>query len=170
MDSKAVTILFAACAVSAASAQEINLAEAEKLYEKECMVCHGVVTWKDAKAQTPRGAQQRTQLAVAQRATMHDITGAVAPTPTPIHGQRIAIAPPYGPNLRGVIGRPAGSIEGFQYSPNFLNALKGMIWTEEALDVWLTSTQKWVPGVYMYYSQKDADIRRKIITYLKANK
>ena len=82
---------------------------------------------------------------------------------------RIAVAPPYGPNLRGVYGRPAGTVKGFVYSSAFLKSLKGMEWNDAALDVWITNPQKWVPGVYMFYKQPDAEVRRKIILYLKAN-
>lgn len=82
---------------------------------------------------------------------------------------RIAVAPPYGPNLRGVYGRPAGTVPGFVYSSAFLKSLKGMEWNDAALDVWITNSQKWVPGVYMFYKQTDPEVRRKIILYLKAN-
>ena len=40
---------------------------------------------------------------------------------------------------------------------------------DASLDVWITNTQKWVPGVYMFYKQPDPAVRRKIILYLKAN-
>ncbi|MDP2322690.1 MAG: hypothetical protein Q8N51_01495, partial [Gammaproteobacteria bacterium] len=82
---------------------------------------------------------------------------------------RLAVSPPYGPSLRGVYGRPAGSVEGFSYSNTFLQTLKGMEWNEATLDVFLTNTQTWVPGIYMFYKQRNADVRRKIIQYLKAN-
>ena len=48
-------------------------------------------------------------------------------------------------------------------------SLQGMEWNEAALDVWMTNPQAWVPGVYMFYKQKDPEIRRKILVYLKAN-
>jgi len=82
---------------------------------------------------------------------------------------QLAFAPPFGPNLRGVYGRPAGSVAGFQYSNTFTKTLKGMEWNDAALDVWITNPQAWVPGVYMFYKQPDPEIRRKIILYLKAN-
>ena len=85
------------------------------------------------------------------------------------HGERFAFAPPYGPNLRGVYGRRAGTVQGFTYSRAFLHALQGMVWNRSTLDVWLTSTQAWVPGVRMFYKQPDPEIRRKIIMYLQAN-
>jgi cytochrome c len=68
-----------------------------------------------------------------------------------------------------VYGRLAGSVEGYQYSKTFLSALKGMEWNEAALNVWITNPQAWVPGVYMFYKQPDAEVRRKIILYLKAS-
>jgi cytochrome c2 len=34
--------------------------------------------------------------------------------------------------------------------------------------VWITDPQAWVPGVYMFYKQRDVEVRRKIIEYLKA--
>jgi hypothetical protein len=82
----------------------------------------------------------------------------------------LAFAPPFGPNLKGVYGRPAGSVKDFQYSSVFVKTLKGMEWNDASLDVWITNTQAWVPGVYMFYKQPDAQIRRKIILYLKANR
>ena len=66
---------------------------------------------------------------------------------------KLAVAPPYGPHLRGIVGREAGAVEGFIYSKAFLKALKGTQWDEAALDKWLTSPQKMVtlseqpPGV-----------------------
>ena len=89
--------------------------------------------------------------------------------PQQIIDTRIAFAPPFGPNLRGIVGRPAGSVEGYTYSNTMLKTLKGMEWTEAALNVWITNPQAWVPGVYMYYKQADPEIRRKIILYLKSN-
>ena len=39
-----------------------------------------------------------------------------------------------GPNLYGVIGRPAGSVEGFRYGPDLVAAgEKGLTWTEAEL-------------------------------------
>ena len=101
---------------------------------------------------------------------MTDVGGHLAlgvNTPTASR-ELMAFAPPFGPNLRGIYGRQAGTKENYNYSPAFLDALKGMEWNSSTLDVWLTSTQVWVPGVRMYYKQDDPEIRRKIILYLKA--
>jgi Cytochrome c len=153
--------MLALAGTSLALAQDAEMGESKKLYEKECLVCHGT----NVAAVTI----QRQLLARAHAphfsATLVDAgddSGLGVP-------DRLAVAPPFGPNLRGIIGRPAGGVEGFHYSEPFLKSLKGMIWDEASLDVWMTSTQRWVPGVTMYYSQKNADVRRKIIDYLKAN-
>jgi hypothetical protein len=89
--------------------------------------------------------------------------------PHRVADERRAFAPPYGPNLRGIYERPAGTVPGYPYSRTFLQTLHGMIWNDSSLDVWLTDTQAWVPGVRMFYAQSDPEIRRKIILYLKAN-
>lgn len=70
-----------------------------------------------------------------------------------------------GPHLRGVVGRKAGSVEGFQYSA----ALKGadFAWDEEKLDAYLTNPQNVVKGGVMQYRQSKQDVRQKVIDYLK---
>ncbi len=82
---------------------------------------------------------------------------------------RLAFAPPYGPPLRGVYGRPAGSVTDFSYSRAFKRALHGVVWNRETLDAWITDSQKRVPGALMFYKQPAPEIRRQIITYLKAH-
>ena len=43
-----------------------------------------------------------------------------------------------GPNLYGVIGRVAGSVEGFRYGPSLVEAgEKGLVWDEETLVAYL---------------------------------
>jgi cytochrome c len=49
-----------------------------------------------------------------------------------------------GPSLWGVVGRKAGSIEGFKYSKANLNS--GLVWTEEQLFTYLEAPQRTVPG------------------------
>ena len=83
--------------------------------------------------------------------------------------ERIAVAPPYGPPLRDVYRRQAGSVPGFAYSRAFKSILQGVVWDRGTLDVWITDSQAWVPGSIMFYKQPDPDIRRKIIAYLEAH-
>ena len=73
-----------------------------------------------------------------------------------------------GPRHAGVVGRRAGSVPGFAYSP----ALKagGLTWDEKLLERWLTNPEAVVPGQRMGYSVADAEIRADVIAYLKTLK
>jgi cytochrome c len=70
-----------------------------------------------------------------------------------------------GPNLHDVFGRPAGAIEGFDYSPALRSS--GLVWTPRALDAWLADPATFVAGTKMtftgYRSEED---RRDLIAYL----
>jgi len=132
-----------------------DLSEGKELYVSQCKLCHGSLD---------ETAGQLRHSPTLQLAMLESTGG-----PATVQDAYIAFAPPFGPNLRGVVGRPAGSVEGFTYSKTMLKTLKGMEWTEAALNVWITNPQAWVPGVYMYYKQADPEIRRKIILYLKSN-
>jgi cytochrome c len=69
-----------------------------------------------------------------------------------------------GPDLRGVVGRKAGTDPGFGYSP----ALKGakLTWTPETLDQFLTAPGKMVPGTAMPVSTANPKDRADLIAYL----
>jgi cytochrome c len=71
-----------------------------------------------------------------------------------------------GPSLRGVVGRKAGSVPGFEYTP----ALKGsgLTWTPANLDRWLIGPQRVVPGTAMTAVVPDARERSDLIAYLLA--
>ncbi len=71
-----------------------------------------------------------------------------------------------GPAHRGVVGRKAGSVADFKYSP----ALKKskVVWSEKMLDQWLTNPERVIPGQQMYFSVADAKDRSDIIAYLKS--
>jgi len=180
MERRSVTVALSLVliVVSTTRADDSDLVQGEKLYSSECKICHGAISQK-AVLDAPGRSQPSLRLALhhVQESTMFDIpvgliadpAGAAGTALSGAAGDPIAFTVPYGPNLRGVIGRPAGTVEGWRYSPTFLKTLKGMEWTEAALDVWMTGTQAWVPGVYMFYKQPNAEIRRKIILYLKAN-
>jgi cytochrome c len=70
-----------------------------------------------------------------------------------------------GPSLFKVLGRRAGSAEGFHYSPGFAKA--DFVWDEAKLDAWITDPQALVPGTVMAYRQAKPEIRSAIIAYLK---
>jgi cytochrome c len=70
-----------------------------------------------------------------------------------------------GPSLFGIVGRTAGSVEGFKYSP--ANKGSGITWDEATLDSYITNPQKVVPKTIMPYpGLKDATQRANLIAYL----
>ena len=71
-----------------------------------------------------------------------------------------------GPNLYGVVGRPAASLPGFNYSA----ALKDskLRWDEKTLDEFIAAPSKKVPGTRMPIGMADPKKRADIIAYLKA--
>lgn len=130
-------------------------------YMAECSKCHGVPQ--------QAGGQHPPRLLVAALGPMSGLTGLLAPdnSAAPAHlNDQLAVVLPYGPNLRGVIGRPAGSVEGFIYSKKFLRAMQGRIWDTESLDKFITDTQKFVRGTRMYYRQPDETIRNNVVQFL----
>lgn len=72
--------------------------------------------------------------------------------------------PRQGPNLAGVMGRTAGSVAGFKYSPGY--ASSGIVWTAETLDAYLANPQTTIPGSVMAYRQADPQVRATIIGWL----
>ncbi|HTO65203.1 MAG TPA: c-type cytochrome [Bradyrhizobium sp.] len=70
-----------------------------------------------------------------------------------------------GPMHRGVFGRTAGSVPGFDYSEALKNAK--IIWTEANLDKWLADPEVLVPGSKMYFSVDKAGDRADLIAFLK---
>lgn len=73
-----------------------------------------------------------------------------------------------GPNLFGVLTRPAGSAEGFGYSDAFRKALSGKTWSTELLDKWLEDPQSVAPGSVMLYRQADAEKRALLVRFLES--
>jgi cytochrome c len=73
-----------------------------------------------------------------------------------------------GPVLTGVVGRKAGTYEGFKYSGAMVEAGDdGLMWTPETLDKFLAGPRDFVKGTKMNgISVKDASKRADIIAYL----
>lgn len=73
-----------------------------------------------------------------------------------------------GPSLHGVVGRKAGSIDGFTYSA--ANKGSGITWTEAKLFQYLENPQRVVPGTKMTFpGWSDPQKRADVIAYLKSN-
>lgn len=77
-----------------------------------------------------------------------------------------------GPNLFGIMGKQAGTAEGFKYK-----ALKGadFVWTEEAVDDWITDSKQYAKDVLggktnMRVKIKKEEQRKEIIEFLNTLK
>jgi cytochrome c len=74
-------------------------------------------------------------------------------------------SPRQGPTLFGVVGRKAGSVEGFRYTN--ANRNSNLVWTEDQLDKYLTDPRAVVPGTSMAFAGvNNADDRQNLIAYL----
>ena len=71
-----------------------------------------------------------------------------------------------GPKLNGVVGRKAGTVEGYNYSD--ANKNSGLTWDEATLTKYLKNPREMVPGTKMAFPglPKDEDIAN-VIAYLK---
>ncbi|MFL5123063.1 MAG: c-type cytochrome [Microvirga sp.] len=71
-----------------------------------------------------------------------------------------------GPVLNGVIGRPAGSVEGYSYSP--ANKGSGLTWDEATFREYIKDPRAKVPGTKMVFAGvKDEKRVSDLIAYLK---
>jgi len=72
-----------------------------------------------------------------------------------------------GPSLHGIVGRQAGTVPNFRYSP--ANKNSGITWTEPVLFEYLENPRQYIPGTYMAYpGLRDPQQRADVIAYLKS--
>ncbi|MDH3667547.1 MAG: c-type cytochrome [Paracoccaceae bacterium] len=73
-----------------------------------------------------------------------------------------------GPHLNGVLGRTAGSLDGFRYSKAMTaKGAEGLVWTAETLNAFLEKPKSFVPKTKMSFKGlKSADDRAAIAAYL----
>jgi cytochrome c len=70
-----------------------------------------------------------------------------------------------GPTLHGVIGRPAGAVEGFKYSDAMKNS--GLVWDEATIDQYLADPKGFVKGNKMAFAGlKKPEDRANVIAYI----
>lgn len=74
-----------------------------------------------------------------------------------------------GPVLNNIINRPAGAVEGFNYSQANKDAGKGgLVWTEENMFKYLENPAAFMPKTKMaFVGLKDEADRKDVIAYLK---
>lgn len=77
-----------------------------------------------------------------------------------------------GPNLWGIVGRAAGSIEGFRYSANMREvAAGGLAWTEANLRAYIGNPKSVVPrGSMSYAGLRNETQMNDLIAYLNTLK
>ncbi len=71
-----------------------------------------------------------------------------------------------GPPLGGVVGRLAGSVVDFNYSPAVRGA--GFVWTPALIAQWLTNPQALLPGQRMNFRVNLPADRADVIAFLKS--
>ena len=72
-----------------------------------------------------------------------------------------------GPHLVGIIGRKAGSVEGFSYSQAMKQS--GIVWDEATLDKYLADPKADVPHTKMaFVGLSSEEDRQNVIAYLKS--
>jgi cytochrome c len=75
-----------------------------------------------------------------------------------------------GPHLDGIIGRMAGSMDGFKYSKAMQEAGEnGLFWNADALDSYLRKPRDFIPGNRMSFrGMSDAEDRTTLIAWLSS--
>ena len=72
-----------------------------------------------------------------------------------------------GTSLAGVIGRPAGTVEGFKYSEAMAGS--GLTWDAATIDQYLADPKGFVPGNKMaFVGLKKEEERANVIAYLQS--
>jgi cytochrome c len=70
-----------------------------------------------------------------------------------------------GPHLVGIVGREAGAVDGFAYSPTMRNST--VVWDAAALDAFIADPIGFMPGNGMLYSgMASAEDRAALIAYM----
>ena len=73
-----------------------------------------------------------------------------------------------GPSLAGIVGRDAGTVEGYKYSKAMLES--GVVWDEASLDAYLKKPKDFIKGTKMAFpGLKKDEQRADVIAYLQAN-
>lgn len=70
-----------------------------------------------------------------------------------------------GPSMKGIVGRKAGSVAGFAYSPAM--KAKAITWNAQSLDAYLAGPAKFIPGNKMPFAGlPNPQDRADLIAYL----
>ena len=114
-----------------------------------------------------------TAVVVLAAASVHAVAAPGTPAGDPVRGKTVYQVcmgchsldeDDVGPRHRGVVGRVAGSVSGYAYSPALKNSR--IVWSPDTLDRWLTNPQALVPGAKMFFAMPNAQDRADVIAYL----
>lgn len=70
-----------------------------------------------------------------------------------------------GPMHRGVVGRKAGTVPGYDYSTAVRRS--NVVWSETSLDRWLAGPEQFIRGQKMGYRVDSPEDRADLIAFLK---
>lgn len=75
-----------------------------------------------------------------------------------------------GPSLYGIVGRPAASLENYNYSPAMQQAgSQGIVWDKETLMEYLAAPREMISGTRMGFpGLPDEQQRRDVVAYLES--
>lgn len=139
--------------------------------------CSGGETETEDTASTETAAPAANETAAAEPAATATTVAYSTLTGDPVKGEKVFVqcktchvVDPgqnrVGPSLAALIGRKAGTVEGFNYSP--ANKNSGKTWDEETLYTYLEAPQKFIPGTKMAFAGlKNPQDRADVIAYLK---
>lgn len=71
-----------------------------------------------------------------------------------------------GPRHRGIVGRRAGSVPDFRYSPALQKL--DLVWNADTLDTWLQNPSAVAPGTSMGFRVRKPEDRDAIISFLES--
>lgn len=73
----------------------------------------------------------------------------------------------FGPHLEGIVGRQAGSLEGFEYTDPDLKA-RSFVWDEAYFDEWLERPQHFYQGMCLpFMGLPNPEARKALVAYLR---
>ena len=73
--------------------------------------------------------------------------------------------PRAGPHLAGIVGREAGSVEGYRYSQAMQDS--DFVWTEESIAAYVAEPRDFLPGTSKRVALRNAADAPDLIAYLK---
>ncbi|MEH6411241.1 MAG: c-type cytochrome [Hyphomonas sp.] len=71
-----------------------------------------------------------------------------------------------GPRHRGIVGRKAGSVPDFRYSPALQKL--DLVWNADTLDTWLQNPSAVAPGTSMGFRVRKPEDRAAIVSFLES--